>query len=130
MGKKVSPILSLGRILAEDILADRDLPPFDRPTVDGIAIDFTAYEEGLRSFNIKAIQSAGEASVPIDSQTECIEIMTGAALDNTLNAVIRYEDMTIENGIAHLNIEIKRGRTYTLKEKIKAQAKFWLRLIR
>ena len=66
--------LALGRVLAEDILADRDLPPFDRPTVDGIAIDFTAYEEGLRSFNIKAIQSAGEASVPINSETECIEI--------------------------------------------------------
>ncbi|MCL1658543.1 MULTISPECIES: molybdopterin molybdotransferase MoeA [Elizabethkingia] len=119
-GKESIPYtLSLGRILAEDILADRDLPPFDRPTVDGIAIDFTAYEEGLRSFNIKAIQPAGEASVPIDSQTECIEIMTGAALDNTLNAVIRYEDITIENGIAHLNIEIKKGQNIHLKGKDK-----------
>ncbi|MEJ7712530.1 MAG: hypothetical protein WKF84_22445 [Pyrinomonadaceae bacterium] len=34
----VSPEDSLGRILAEDIIADTDLPPFDRAQVDGYAV--------------------------------------------------------------------------------------------
>lgn len=56
----ISYLHASGRILAEDLTADRDLPPFDRPTVDGIAIRYAAYEKGIRSFGIKAIQSAGE----------------------------------------------------------------------
>ncbi|MCT3918124.1 molybdopterin molybdotransferase MoeA [Elizabethkingia anophelis] len=112
--------LALGRVLAEDILADRDLPPFDRPTVDGIAIRFTSYEKGNRTFAIKAVQSAGEASVAIDSEDQCIEIMTGAALDSTVDTVIRYEDITVSNGIATINIDIRKGQNIHLKGKDKS----------
>ena len=117
--ESISYDLVIGRVLAEDILADRDLPPFDRPTVDGIAIRFTSYEEGFRSFNIKAIQSAGETSVAIDSEDQCIEIMTGAALDSTVDTVIRYEDITVDNGIATININIKKVQNIHLKGKDK-----------
>ncbi|HCN48434.1 MAG TPA: molybdopterin molybdenumtransferase MoeA [Chryseobacterium sp.] len=112
---------SLGRVLAEDLTADRDLPPFDRPTVDGIAIRYSAYEKGIRSFTIKAIQSAGEPSLPIDSETECIEIMTGAALDHSVDTVIRYEDISINNGIASILIEIKKGQNIHLKGRDKKE---------
>ncbi|MDV2446211.1 molybdopterin molybdenumtransferase MoeA [Elizabethkingia anophelis] len=114
--------LALGRVLAEDILSDRDLPPFDRPTVDGIAIRFTSYEKGNRTFAIKAVQSAGEASVAIDSEDQCIEIMTGAALDSTVDTVIRYEDITVSNGIATINIDIRKGQNIHLKGKDKKAA--------
>src|SRR3954466_11088618 len=50
-----------GRVLAEDIRADRDLPPCDRSTMDGIAIRFDAFENGTRSFKIMATQAAGDA---------------------------------------------------------------------
>ncbi|MEF9477479.1 hypothetical protein OWR28_06890 [Chryseobacterium sp. 1B4] len=99
-----------GRILAEDILADRDLPPFDRPTVDGIAISFKSYEKGLRDFLIKAVQAAGEAPFPVDKENECIEIMTGAALHSSMDTVIRYEDILINNNFASINIDIKKDR--------------------
>ncbi|MEJ5106014.1 molybdopterin molybdotransferase MoeA [Chryseobacterium sp. MYb328] len=112
---------ALGRVLAEDLTADRDLPPFNRPTVDGIAIRYTAYEKGIRSFPIIAIQSAGESSVPIDSETECIEIMTGAALDNSVDTVIRYEDISTHNGVASLSIEIKKGQNIHLKGRDKKE---------
>lgn len=112
---------TLGRVLAEDLTADRDLPPFDRPTVDGIAIRYAAYEKGIHSFPIKAIQSAGEPSVPIDSETECIEIMTGAALDLSVDTVIRYEDITIHNGIANVSIDIKKGQNIHLKSRDKKE---------
>ncbi|WP_353145541.1 molybdopterin molybdotransferase MoeA [Chryseobacterium sp.] len=110
---------ALGRVLAEEITADRDLPPFDRPTVDGIAIRYNAYEKGNRSFIIKAVQSAGEPSVSIQSENECVEIMTGAALDPSVDTVIRYEDISINNGIAHLHIDSKKGQNIHLKARDK-----------
>lgn len=112
---------ALGRILAENLTADRDLPPFDRPTVDGIAIRYDAYEKGIRSFTVKAIQSAGESSISIDSEEECIEIMTGAALDHSVDTVIRYEDISINEGIATINIDIKKGQNIHLRGRDKKE---------
>src|SRR5437868_7114999 len=77
-----------GRILADDIVADRDLPPFHRAAMDGIAIKYAAFENGLRQFRVKNIQAAGETPVDITSDEECIEIMTGAALPGSTDTVI------------------------------------------
>ncbi|PKF76056.1 molybdopterin molybdotransferase MoeA [Chryseobacterium sp. PMSZPI] len=121
-GRETIPYTNaLGRVLAEDLSADRDLPPFDRPTVDGIAICYDGYEKGNRAFTIKAIQSAGESSLSVDSETECIEIMTGAALDSSVDTVIRYEDILIDNGIATINIAIKKGQNIHLKGRDKKE---------
>jgi len=43
---------ALGRALAEDIKADRDLPPFNRVTMDGIAVSYKANEKG-ETFTIR-----------------------------------------------------------------------------
>ncbi|HUM48030.1 MAG TPA: molybdopterin molybdotransferase MoeA [Chitinophagales bacterium] len=100
--EKLSFTQSGGRVLAEDIPADRDLPPYDRVTMDGIAIRYAALERGIRSFNITAIQAAGDDPPEIHSDSECIEIMTGAALPSSVDTVIRYEDLEIQNGVATL----------------------------
>lgn len=110
---------ALGRVLAEDLFPDRDLPPFDRATVDGIAIKYEAFQEGIQSFRIKGIQAAGEVPISVDSKEECIEIMTGAALDQSLDTIIRYEDITISNGIATLQTEIIKGQNIHPKGKDK-----------
>jgi molybdopterin molybdotransferase len=102
---------SLNRILAEDLLTDRDLPPFNRATLDGIAILYASFEEGIRSFRIKATQAAGNPSVDIDNADECIEIMTGAAVPAATDTVIGYEDIEIKNGIAFIkNSSFKKGQ--------------------
>lgn len=110
---------ALRRVLAEDLLADRDLPPFDRATVDGIAIQYGALQEGIQSFKIKGTQAAGEAPISVDSKEECIEIMTGAALDQSLDTIIRYEDITILNGIATIHTEINKRQNIHPKGKDK-----------
>ncbi|RLJ31542.1 molybdopterin molybdochelatase [Chryseobacterium sp. 7] len=110
---------ALGRVLAENITADRDLPPFDRPTVDGIAISFKAYEKGTRAFTIKAVQAAGETPIPVDNENECLEIMTGAALHSSMDTVIRYEDISIDHTIAKINIDIKKGQNIHVKGRDK-----------
>lgn len=91
---------SAGRVLAEDILADRDFPPYDRVTMDGIAIRYAAWQAGIRSFNISGTQAAGDVPLQVHSDTECVEIMTGAALGSSVDTVIRYEDLEIKDGMA------------------------------
>ena len=96
---------SLGRVLKEDIIADRDFPPFNRVSMDGIAIDIKAFNNGQRSFKIEGIQAAGNEQLTMQNQANCMEAMTGAILPNNTNAVIQYELLTIENGIATINLE-------------------------
>ena len=98
-------IKSVGRILKEDIFADRDFPPFNRVSMDGIAIDYNAFEKGQRSFNIEGIQAAGSEQLTLKNSENCVEVMTGAVLPNNANTVIRYEDISIKNGIATINID-------------------------
>ena len=93
---------ALGRVLAENIICDRNLPAYDRITMDGIAVNYKALEEGITSFKVKATQAAGEDPIQIEDLTECIEIMTGAALPASTDTVIPYEQISIENGVAIL----------------------------
>ena len=93
---------ALGRVLAENISADRHLPPYNRVTMDGIAINYSAIENGIKCFKIIATQAAGDVPFEINHPSECIEIMTGAALPSTTDTVIRYEDLKIEDGVATL----------------------------
>ena len=100
-GAEIVPFdMAVGRVLAETIKADRDLPPFNRASMDGIAINYKAIEAGIISFKIKATQAAGDKPIKIDNDDECIEIMTGAALAASVDTIIRYEDLDIKNGIA------------------------------
>ena len=48
---------SIGRVLKEDIVADRDFPPFNRVSMDGIAINHKYFLEGNRNFPIEGIQA-------------------------------------------------------------------------
>lgn len=84
-----------GRILREDIFADRDFPPFDRVTMDGIAIDVNHFNSGNRIFEITAIQTAGEKAKSITLKNTAIEIMTGAILSTNASANVKYEDLLI-----------------------------------
>ncbi len=108
--EEVPFLKSVGRVLKEKIVADRDFPPFNRVSMDGIAIDFKEFSSRLRSnkqldFKIEGIQAAGSKQITLQNSENCIEVMTGAVLPKNANTVIRYEDITIENGIAIINID-------------------------
>lgn len=100
-----------GRVLAESIMADRDFPPFDRVTMDGIAIAFQTFEMGKRVFQIEGVQAAGEAAMRLSDLENCIEVMTGAMLPAGTDTVVRYEDLVIQNRQAILSdISIEKGQ--------------------
>lgn len=102
---------SLGRVLAEDLLADRDFPPSNRSTMDGIGISYSALIGGQKAFTIIATIAAGNQPVEISRPNECVEIMTGAPIPDSVDTVIRYEDVEIEAGVATVLVEnIKQGQ--------------------
>lgn len=103
--EKVDLLQANSRILAKPVLADRDLPPFDRATMDGIAINSHTFNQGIRNFPVEDVQPAGHPQKQLTDAANCIEIMTGAMLPLGTDAVIRYEDITLSNQIATLNID-------------------------
>lgn len=96
---------AVGRILAENLSADRDFPPFDRVTMDGIAIHYEAFAKGQRIFKIEGLQAAGASQLALQNSTHCLEVMTGAVLPQGADTVIRYEDLDIAGGVAKIGIE-------------------------
>ncbi|UXP32463.1 molybdopterin molybdotransferase MoeA [Reichenbachiella agarivorans] len=95
--ERVSLGESLGRVLAEEVRADRDFPPFDRVTMDGVAIGYEAYVSGRREFEVSGVQYAGEAAKNISGDDQCLEVMTGAVLGSSCDMVIRYEDVVFHD---------------------------------
>ena len=85
---------------AQRITADRDLPPFDRVAMDGIAIRFASYDGGRRQFHIAGMQAAGAPPVDLSDDEHAVEVMTGAVLPNGTDTVVRYEDLKIAGGAA------------------------------
>ena len=81
----------IGRTLAEDIHAERDQPPFDRVTMDGIAIAFRAYAAGKRTFEVVGTQAAGAAALAVGGPAQCVEVMTGSALPGGTDTVVPVE---------------------------------------
>jgi molybdopterin molybdotransferase len=98
-----------GRILAEEIKADRDLPPFDRATMDGIAIASKNVNRNQSEFLIEGVQAAGQPRQTLVDKEKCFEIMTGAPLPAGTDSVIPYEDVTIENKVAKISISVSQG---------------------
>jgi molybdopterin molybdotransferase len=90
---------SAGRILAEDITADRDYPPFNRSVRDGFAVHSIDMPGRVR---IVGEVRAGERFQGVVQSTEAVEIMTGAPLPEGTDAVVmvehctRREDATME----------------------------------
>jgi molybdopterin molybdotransferase len=80
-----------GRVLRAAVRADRDLPPFDRATMDGFALRSSALASGIGQFRIEAVQAAGQPPGILGPEADaCVEIMTGAPLPSGADAVVPY----------------------------------------
>jgi molybdopterin molybdotransferase len=104
-----------GRVLREDIRTDRDLPPFDRATMDGIAI---AHAPERTAFRIEGIQAAGQPAKRLANPADgCFEIMTGAMRPEGADTIVPYEDVDIRDGVAHIRpgAPVSRGQYFHLQ---------------
>ena len=83
---------SMDRVLAEDIAADTDLPPFDRSSVDGFACRKSDLGKVLEV--IETIPAGKWPSLSI-TEGKCSRIMTGAPVPDGADCIIMVEDTEI-----------------------------------
>ena len=120
---------SVGRILKENIEADRDFPPFNRVSMDGIAINQNYFLSGNRNFPIEGTQAAGAKQKALKVDSNSMEVMTGAVLPENTDTVIRYEDVVINNGIATVNLEsVEQGKNIHTKGKDRRQGDILIKI--
>ncbi len=80
-----------GRVLAEDIAADRDYPPFNRSTRDGFAVRSADVAVTLIELRLRGEIRAGSTFDGEVAQNECVAIMTGAPLPAGTDSVVMVE---------------------------------------
>lgn len=93
-----------GRVLGLELRADRDLPPYDRVTMDGYALRAAAWSARRREFRIEGTQAAGMRPFRLGTAEDaCVEVMTGAALPEGADCVVPYEDSKREGARMTVN---------------------------
>lgn len=98
------------RVLRSDLRADRDLPPFDRVTMDGYALRAATLAAGARVFRVEGVQAAGMRAFKLGAAADaCIEIMTGAVLPDGADCVVPYEETTRDGA----TITVKHGAAFS-----------------
>jgi molybdopterin molybdotransferase len=78
------------RILAEPVVASRDLPPFNRAAMDGYALRAADYQRDT-PFDVVGEIAAGARSAIAVPPGACVKISTGAPLPDDVDAVIPHE---------------------------------------
>jgi molybdopterin molybdotransferase len=100
---------AVGRVLAHDILSDRDYPPFDRSIRDGYAVPAADTRAGAQLKCIGELKAGDTPSVSV-SAGNCIQIMTGAALPDGADAVVMIEHTARAGDNVTLDRAVKSGQ--------------------
>jgi molybdopterin molybdotransferase len=95
-----------GAVLRENIYAERDQPPFDRVSMDGIALDSGTVRSGTRRLRIQATQAAGDPPLTLAEAGACIEVMTGAVVPAGCDSVVPVEQISISSGSAEIGGDV------------------------
>lgn len=107
---------SLGRVLAENICANRDLPPYDVSAMDGFAVRSADVVNAPVILEIIEDIKAGDMPTRIVQAGQCSRIMTGAPLPQGADALIRVEDTQIESHTTvQINKAVKHGNDIRLQ---------------
>jgi molybdopterin molybdotransferase len=120
---------AVGRVLAADVLADRDVPYFDRAAMDGYALrgeeTFGASVYNPLTFLLVGESLPGKPFPRALQSGEAVRIMTGAPLPEGANAVVRAELATEANGVVSILEPVPPGKCVSRRgEDIRAGAWF------
>ena len=101
---------SLGRVLAEDIYANRDQPPFNVSAMDGFAVRSADLAEPPVALSVIEDIKAGDLPTKTVLTGQCARIMTGAPVPTGADAVIRVEDTrTLADGRVEIGRAVRPG---------------------
>lgn len=98
---------SVGRVLASDVVASFDVPPFDRASMDGYAVKAADTEKVPVKLKLIGAQHTGGIYEGTVNHGECLEIATGSPIPEGADAVVMVEYTELEGD----NVVIKRGVT-------------------
>jgi molybdenum cofactor synthesis domain-containing protein len=101
---------SLNRVLAEDIFADTDLPPFNRSQMDGYAVRFDDVKDVPARLKIVGESAAGKGWHDEMKTGEAVRIMTGAPVPLGADSVQKVEVTREEDGFVFIDEAVKRGQ--------------------
>lgn len=127
-GERRAILECLGQVLAEDVSADMDIPPFDNSAMDGYAVlasDTTrATAENPAQLRVVADLPAGYAPPPLVRGGEAVRIMTGAPMPAGTDAVARSEIAVRGDGTVLITTPVKHGEDvrYSGEDVRKGQA--------
>nr|HQU83903.1 molybdopterin molybdotransferase MoeA [Pyrinomonadaceae bacterium] len=93
---------SVGRVLAEEIRADMDLPPFDRSQMDGFAVKNDDTQNAPVKLKVIGESVAGKGFDDELNSGESVRIMTGARVPKGADAVQKVELTNEENGFIEI----------------------------
>ncbi len=96
---------SLNRILAQDVVSDLDMPPFNKSAMDGYACRAEDLEHEL---NVIEIIQAGYVPDKKVGKLECSKIMTGAMLPEGADCVIIVEETEEKAGVVRFTGTLER----------------------
>ncbi len=109
------------RVLAEDILAFHDSPPFDKSAMDGFAVigenTFGASQSAPKQLKIIDAIGAGDFSDKTVSDGEAIVIATGAPIPEGANAVIMKEYTTTDGDELTIYSQVTPGENVSPKSE-------------
>ncbi len=98
-----------GRVLAADLVAPVDLPPFDNSAVDGFAVRHADLGKGETRLAVVDRLTAGSASSRSVASGEVICIFTGAPMPHGADTVFMQEDVRVEGPAVIVPPGLKRG---------------------
>jgi molybdopterin molybdotransferase len=104
---------SRGRVLAEDVRSDRDVPPFANSAMDGFAVRAADVRSASPSAPARLrvlgeIQAGAAPSTAVESHT-ALRIMTGAMMPAGADAVVRMEDTAEQDGMVEIRVAVDEG---------------------
>jgi molybdopterin molybdotransferase len=102
---------SLGRTLAEDVIADTDLPPFDRAQMDGYAVRADDVSNTPARLHIVGESAAGSGWHHEMKAGEAVRIMTGAPVPSGADAVQQVELTRESDDHVEILAQVDRGRS-------------------
>jgi molybdopterin molybdotransferase len=105
-----------GRVLAEDVVAEMNQPPFDRSPLDGYAVNHHDLQGATRETPVElhVVQSiyAGEApGAPIE-RGEASRVATGAPIPQGATCIVRKEDTDQGEEKVHIFVSHKKFENY------------------
>lgn len=101
---------SIERVLAEEIFADMDLPPFDRSQMDGFALQSSDVKDAPVKLKIVGEAVAGKGFDGDLKSGETVRIMTGARVPSGADAVEKVELTREKDGFIEISDSVKANQ--------------------